>query len=49
MFDDDPETDTFRPGTTAGTPPQGNDARCGLACHTAAKAKDFVFTEYGKR
>jgi hypothetical protein len=42
-------TFTFTPGTTAGTPPQGNDARCGVACHTAAKASDFVFTEYGKR
>lgn len=29
---------TFRPGTTADTPPQGNDARCGFACHVK-KAK----------
>jgi len=36
-------------GTTAGTPPQGNDAKCGFACHTKAKARDYVFTEYGKR
>jgi hypothetical protein len=28
---------------------QGNDAKCGAACHTIAKAKDYVFTEYGKR
>jgi hypothetical protein len=40
---------TFKPGTTAGTPPQGNDAKCGFACHTSVKARDFVFTEYGKR
>src|SRR5215510_666153 len=49
VFDYDAETDTFKPGTTAGTPPQGNDAKCGVACHTRAKARDYVFTEYGKR
>jgi integrase len=45
----DADSDTFKPGTSAGTPPQGNDAKCGFACHTRAKAKDYVFTEYGKR
>ncbi|MBV8820367.1 MAG: cytochrome P460 family protein [Acidobacteriaceae bacterium] len=49
VFDYDNASDTFKPGTTAGTPPQGNDARCGAACHTAAKARDYVFTEYGLR
>jgi hypothetical protein len=49
VFDYDAATDSFKPGTTAGTPPQGNDAKCGLACHTRAKARDYVFTEYGKR
>jgi hypothetical protein len=49
VFDYDGATDTFKPGTTAGTPPQGNDAKCGLACHTTVKARDYVFTEYGKR
>jgi Cytochrome P460 len=49
VFDYDAATDTFKPGTTAGTPPQGNDAKCGFACHTKAKARDYVFTEYGKR
>jgi hypothetical protein len=49
VFDYDAKSDTFTPGTTAGTPPQGNDAKCGFACHTAVKAKDYVFTEYGKR
>ena len=49
VFDYDAASETFKPGTTAGTPPQGNDARCGVACHTKAKAKDYVFTEYGKR
>ena len=49
VFDYDPATDTFKPGTTAGTPPQGNDAKCGFACHTTAKARDYVFTDYGQR
>jgi hypothetical protein len=48
VFDYDAVSDTFRPGTTAGTPPQANDAKCGFACHTGVKARDFVFTEYGK-
>ena len=49
VFDYDVASDTFTPGTTAGTPPQGNDAKCGYACHTRAKARDYVFTDYGKR
>ena len=49
VFDYNPASDTFTPGTTAGTPPQGNDAKCGLGCHTIVKARDYVFTEYGKR
>jgi hypothetical protein len=43
------ESDRFTPGTLAGTPPQGNDAKRGLACHTVAKTRDYVFTEYEKR
>src|SRR5579864_3100327 len=49
VFDYDAASDTFKPGTTAGTPPQGNDARCGFACHTTAKNRDYVFTDYGRR
>jgi len=49
VFDYNAASDTFTPGTTAGTPPQWNDARCGFACHTRAKTRDYVFTEYGKR
>jgi len=49
VFDYDAASDTFKPGTTAGTPPQGNDAKCGFACHTAAKTRDYVFTDYGRR
>ena len=49
VFDYNAASDTFTPGTTAGTPPQGNDAKCGFACHTRAKTRDYVFTDYGRR
>jgi len=49
VFDYDAASDTFKPGTSAGTPPQGNDAKCGFACHTMVKARDYVFTDYGHR
>ena len=29
--------------------PLGTGSNCGYACHTIVKAKDYVFTEYGKR
>jgi hypothetical protein len=48
-FDYDAGNDTFTPGTTADNPPQGNDAKCGFACHTIVKTRDYVFTDYGKR
>ncbi len=48
-FKYDAASDTFKPFTTTDTPPQGNDAKCGLACHTIVKNRDYVFTEYGKR
>jgi hypothetical protein len=49
VFDYNAASNTFTPGTTGGMPPQGNDAKCGYACHTTAKTRDYVFTEYGKR
>ena len=49
VFDYDAASDTFKPGTTAGTPPQGNDAKCGFACHTIVKTRDYVFTDFGHR
>jgi hypothetical protein len=49
VFDYDAASDTFRPGTSADKPPQGNDARCGFACHTIVKTRDYVFTDYGHR
>jgi Cytochrome P460 len=49
VFEYDAASDTFKPGTQADKPPQGNDARCGFACHTSVKTRDYVFTEYGHR
>jgi hypothetical protein len=49
VFDYNESSDTFTPGTLAGTPPQGNDAKCGFTCHKKAQSRDYVFTEYGKR
>ena len=48
-FKYDAASDTFTPATRADQPPQGNDAKCGLACHTIVKTRDYVFTDYGKR
>ena len=48
-FKYDAASDTFKPFTQADQPPQGNDAKCGLACHTIVRTRDYVFTEYGKR
>jgi hypothetical protein len=48
-FEYDAASDTFRPGTLADTPPQGHDAKCGFACHTIVKNRDYVFTEYAHR
>ena len=49
MFKFDAASDQFVPGTLADQPPQGSDAKCGFACHTVVKNRDYVFTEYAKR
>jgi hypothetical protein len=49
VFDYDAASRTFTPGTLTDKPPQGNDAKCGFACHTGVKTKDYVFTEYATR
>jgi hypothetical protein len=49
VFDYNTASDTFTPGILAGKPPQGNDAKCGYACHTRVMSQDYVFTEYGRR
>jgi hypothetical protein len=48
-FKYDAASDAFTPVTAADKPPQGNDAKCGAACHKLAAAKDFIFTAYPKR
>jgi hypothetical protein len=48
-FDYNAASDTFTPATLASKPAQGNDAKCGLACHTTVKNSDYVFTNYGHR
>jgi hypothetical protein len=40
-FNYDAASDTFTP--------EGNDARCGYACHTTVAAQDYIFTAYPKR
>ena len=49
VFDYDAASNVFTPGTSADKPPQGNDAKCGFACHTNVKTRDYVFTDYGHR
>jgi Cytochrome P460 len=41
QFNYDAASDTFTP--------DGSGSDCGFACHTIVKAKDYVFTAYGKR
>jgi hypothetical protein len=49
FFKYDAASDTFTPATLADQPPQANDAKCGFACHTIVKTRDYVFTDYGHR
>jgi hypothetical protein len=49
VFRYDPASQTFSPSGLDNRPPQGNDAKCGAACHTIVKANDYVFTDYAKR
>jgi len=39
----------FMPADMTDMPPQGNDAKCGVGCHTIVKGRDYVFTDYQKR
>ena len=49
VFEYDAASGKFRVGNLADKPPQANDAKCGFACHTVVKTKDYVFTDYGHR
>jgi hypothetical protein len=48
-FEYETASDSFRPANTSDQPPQANDAKCGAACHTVVKARDYVFTEFPNR
>lgn len=48
-FEYDAASGTFRPADSTDKPPQEHDAKCGFACHTLVKNRDFVFTEYPNR
>jgi hypothetical protein len=48
-FEYDTTSGTFRPGNLTDKPPQANDAKCGFACHTVVKNRDYVFTDYAKK
>ena len=40
-FNHDAASDTFTP--------EGNEAKCGYACHTTVAAQDYIYTHYPKR
>jgi len=48
-FEYDSASNSFKPADTSAKPPQGHDAKCGFACHTIVKNRDFVFTDYAHR
>jgi hypothetical protein len=48
-FNYDPATDLLSPVSSTDRPPQGNDAKCGAACHTIAAKTGYIFTAYPKR
>jgi mono/diheme cytochrome c family protein len=49
VFEIDTASGNFRLGNLSDKPPQGEDAKCGFACHSSVKTKDYVFTNYGSR
>ena len=48
-FEYDSASGKFTPADTKANPPQGNDAKCGFACHTIVQKRDYVFTDYAHR
>lgn len=48
LFNYDTKADSFTPATKTNNPPQANDAKCGFACHTAVKSRDYVFTVFSR-
>ena len=39
----------YEPANSGDKPPQANDAKCGFACHTVVKNRDYVYTAFGPR
>jgi cytochrome P460 len=48
-FEYDSASGKFTPADKTASPPQGNDAKCGFACHTIVQNRDLVFTDYAHR
>jgi hypothetical protein len=48
-FEYDAASKTFRPGNASDMPPQAQDAKCGLGCHTIVQNRDYVFTDFPER
>jgi Cytochrome P460/AraC-like ligand binding domain len=49
VFKWDAASKGYAPAGLDHVPPQANDAKCGVACHTIAKGKNYVFTTYARR
>ena len=43
VFNYDAASDTFTPATAGDRPPQGNDAKGGVACHNLAASRDYTY------
>lgn len=48
-FNYDATSGNFTPAGMDARPPQGHDAKCGYACHSAVEKQDYVFTKYATR
>ena len=48
-FEYEASSGSFRVGNSGDKPPQANDAKCGFACHTIVKNRDYVFTNFAPR
>jgi hypothetical protein len=48
-FELDSASGKFTPADNTASPPQGQDAKCGFACHTIVQKRDYVFTDLARR
>jgi hypothetical protein len=49
VFKFDTASGMYTPATLTHKPPQGNDAKCGAACHTIVSGRDYVFSVFAQR